>query len=67
MSGEPVFIGTRVPLGTLIRLVEHAGRAGLEEFLEGFDVIREQAMAALKEQESFHWCVKGTLYLTLIS
>jgi len=54
MSGEPVFIGTRVPLKTLMGLAERHGRKGLEEFLEGFDVTGDQALAALREQGKLH-------------
>ncbi len=45
MSGTPVFIGTRVPLVTLIDYLE-AGQP-LSEFLEDFPTVtREQAVAA---------------------
>jgi len=48
MSGEPVFVGTRVPLQNLFDALEH-GRS-LEEFLESFPTVgRQDAIAALQE------------------
>jgi uncharacterized protein (DUF433 family) len=47
MGGEPVFVGTRVPLYNLFDYVE-AGDS-LDEFLEQFpSVSREQAVVALE-------------------
>jgi uncharacterized protein (DUF433 family) len=47
MSGEPVFVGTRVPLKNLIDYL--AAGDSLEKFLESFpSVTREQATAALE-------------------
>jgi len=47
MSGEPVFVGTRVPVGYLFDYME-AGDS-LEKFLDEFpSVTREQAIAALE-------------------
>ena len=47
MSGEPVFVGTRVPVRTLFDHLE-AGDP-LEKFLHSFpSVTREQAVAALE-------------------
>lgn len=47
LAGEPVFIGTRVPLKNLFDYLE-AGDS-LETFLDAFpDVTREQAVAALE-------------------
>ncbi len=47
MSGTPVFVGTRVPVRTLIDYLE-AGEP-LDEFLEDFPAVtREQAVAALQ-------------------
>jgi uncharacterized protein (DUF433 family) len=47
MSGEPVFVGTRVPVKNLFDYLE-AGDS-LAEFLESFpSVTREQAIAALE-------------------
>ena len=48
MSGEPVFVGTRVPVRNLLDYLE--GGDSLEDFLENFpSVRREQAMAFLEE------------------
>jgi uncharacterized protein (DUF433 family) len=48
MGGTPVFVGTRVPLATLLDYLE-AGQP-LSEFLEDFlTVTREQAVAALEQ------------------
>lgn len=48
MGGTPVFIGTRVPLATLLDYLE-AGQP-LSEFLEDFPTVtKEQAVAALEQ------------------
>ncbi|MDR1281281.1 MAG: DUF433 domain-containing protein [Opitutaceae bacterium] len=48
MSGTPCFVGTRVPVRSLIDCIE--GGETLDEFLEGFpSVSREQAIAFLEE------------------
>ncbi len=47
MSGEPVFVGTRVPVKNLFEYL--AAGDSLEEFLEAFpSVSRDQAVAALE-------------------
>lgn len=47
MSGEPVFVGTRVPVKNLFDYLE--GGDSLEDFLDAFpSVTREQAIAALE-------------------
>ena len=49
MGGTPVFVGTRVPLTTLLDYLE-AGQP-LSEFLDDFpNVTREQAVVAALEQ-----------------
>lgn len=46
-SGDAVFMGTRVPVETLVDYLQ--GGSSIEEFLEDFpSVRREQAMAALE-------------------
>ena len=48
MGGTPVFVGTRVPLQTLIEYLEAGDPLG--EFLQDFpSVSREQAIAALEQ------------------
>ena len=48
MNGTPVFIGTRVPLATLLDYLE--GGQPLSEFLEDFPTVtKEQAVAALEQ------------------
>ena len=47
MGGTPVFVGTRVPLATLLDYLE-AGQP-LSEFLEDPTGTREQAVAALEQ------------------
>ena len=48
MGGTPVFVGTRVPLATLLDYLE-AGQP-LSEFLEDFPTVtREQAVSALEQ------------------
>lgn len=46
-SGDPVFVGTRVPVRTLLDYIEGGDR--LDEFLDNFpSVTREQAVAFLE-------------------
>jgi uncharacterized protein (DUF433 family) len=46
-SGDPVFVGTRVPVRTLLDYVE--GGESLEVFLDNFPTVtREQAVAFLE-------------------
>lgn len=48
MGGEPVFVGTRVPVKTLLVYLE-SGET-LEEFLDNFPTVtKEQAIAFLEE------------------
>ena len=48
MGGTPVFVGTRVPVQTLLDYLE-AGES-IDEFLEGFpSVSREQVIAFLEQ------------------
>ena len=48
LGGEPVFVGTRVPVRTLLVYLE--GGETLDEFLDNFPtVVREQAIAFLEE------------------
>ena len=48
LSGEPVFVGTRVPVRALLDYLE--GGDSLEDFLENFpSVTREQAIGFLEE------------------
>lgn len=48
LGGEPVFVGTRVPLRTLLVYLE--GGEALDEFLDNFPTVtREQAIAFLEE------------------
>ena len=47
LSGTPVFLGTRVPVQTLIDYLEAGDR--LDDFLQDFPTVsREQAVAALE-------------------
>ena len=47
LGGTPVFIGTRVPVGSLFAHLE--GGQSIDDFLEGFpSVRREQVIALLK-------------------
>lgn len=46
-SGDPVFVGTRVPVRTLLDYIE--GGDSLDEFLDNFPTVtREQAVAFLE-------------------
>lgn len=52
LGGTPVFVGTRVPVKSLMDYLE-AGRP-LDEFLDDFpSVSREQAVAALEEAKNY--------------
>ena len=64
MGGVPVFVGTRVPLRTLLDYIE--GDESMEAFLEDFpSVSYRQAVAALwqmvQEQEAFRMAVEYVL------
>jgi uncharacterized protein (DUF433 family) len=51
MSGTPVFVGTRVPVQTLLNYLE-AGQP-LSEFFEDFPTMsKEQAVAALEQAKA---------------
>ena len=51
MSGTAVFVGTRVPLQTLLDYLE--GGESIDDFLAGFPTIRrEQVIAFLEEAKS---------------
>ena len=56
LGGAPIFRGTRVTFQTLLdHLEEGEGKEGLEEFLDGFPTVtREQALAALAENNKLH-------------
>lgn len=50
LGGTPVFVGTRVPLKTLIDYLE--GGHPLDEFLDDFPTVsREQVISALDEAQ----------------
>ncbi len=50
MGGTPVFVGTRVPVQTLIDYLK--GGETIQDFLEGFPTVtREQVIAFLEEAE----------------
>jgi uncharacterized protein (DUF433 family) len=50
MGGTPVFVGTRVPVQTLIDYIK--GGESIDDFLEGFPTVsREQVIAVLDEVE----------------
>ena len=51
MGGTPVFVGTRVPIQTLLDYLE-AGES-IDEFLEGFPTVkRDQVIAFLEEAKA---------------
>jgi uncharacterized protein (DUF433 family) len=56
LSGQPIFRGTRVTFQTLLdHLEDGGGKKGLEEFLQDFPTVtREQALAALAENNQLH-------------
>jgi len=48
LSGTPVFVGTRVPVQTLIEYIE--GGYSLDEFLENFPTVRREQVNSFLEQ-----------------
>lgn len=48
LSGTPVFVGTRVPVQTLIEYLE--GGYTLDEFLDNFPSVRREQVNAFLEQ-----------------
>lgn len=63
MSGTPVFIGTRVPLQTLLDYLE--ADDPLDEFLEDFPTVsRELAINALEQAKNLliTYCYNHSIY-----
>jgi uncharacterized protein (DUF433 family) len=51
MGGTPVFVGTRVPVQTLMDYIE--GGESIDDFLEGFPTVkRKQVIAFLEEAKN---------------
>lgn len=51
LGGTPVFVGTRVPIQTLIDYLE--GGESIDDFLKGFPTVtRDQVIAFLEEAKS---------------
>lgn len=48
LSGTPVFVGTRVPVQTLIEYLE--GSYSVDEFLDNFPSVRREQINAFLEQ-----------------
>jgi uncharacterized protein (DUF433 family) len=48
LGGTPVFVGTRVPVQTLIEYIE--GGYDLDEFLDNFPSVRREQVSAFLEQ-----------------
>ncbi len=48
VSGEPVFVGTRVPVRNLLDWIE--GGHTLDEFLDNFPTVRREQAVAFLEQ-----------------
>jgi uncharacterized protein (DUF433 family) len=48
MGGAPVFVGTRVPVRTLIEYLQ--GGYDVDEFLNGFPTVRREQVLAFLEQ-----------------
>ncbi len=48
LSGTPVFVGTRVPVQTLIEYLE--GSYSVDEFLDNFPSVRREQVNAFLEQ-----------------
>ena len=52
LGGEPVFVGTRVPIQSLFDHLE-AGDS-IEQFLEGFPSVKREQVIALLEESRAH-------------
>ncbi len=52
LGGEPVFIGTRVPVKSLFDHLE-AGDS-IEDFLDGFPSVKRELVVALLEESKAH-------------
>lgn len=52
LGGEPVFVGTRVPVKSLFDHLE-AGDS-IEQFLEGFPSVKREQVIALLEESRAH-------------
>lgn len=48
MSGTPVFVGTRVPVQTLVEYLE--GGYSVDEFLDNFPTVRREQISSFLEQ-----------------
>jgi uncharacterized protein (DUF433 family) len=54
LGGTPVFVGTRVPVQTLIDYIE--GGETIDDFLEGFSTVtREQVIGFIEEAKIGCW------------
>jgi len=53
LDGEPVFVGTRVPVRTLLLYLE-SGET-LEEFLDNFPTVTKEQAIAFLEEAAGHW------------
>ena len=52
LGGEPVFVGTRVPVKSLFDHIE-AGDS-IEDFLDGFPSVKREQVIALLEESKAH-------------
>ena len=52
LGGEPVFVGTRVPVKSLFEHLE-AGDS-IEDFLDGFPSVKREQVIALLEESKAH-------------
>lgn len=52
MGGTPVFVGTRMPVQTLIDYLE--GGDTIDNFLEGFPTVRREQIIAFLEEAKDH-------------
>ena len=52
LGGEPVFIGTRVPVRSLFDHLE--GGESIDDFLEGFSTVKREQVLTLLEESKLH-------------
>lgn len=58
LSGTPVFVGTRVPVQTLVEYLE--GGYSVDEFLDNFPSVRREQVHAFLEQATQALVGRGT-------
>jgi len=58
LSGTPVFVGTRVPIQTLIDYLE--GGETIDDFLAGFPTVKREQIVAFLEEAAARMIAKAS-------